>query len=289
MAIKGYYHGNSTYDAIDLRRAQNERYTPGVIGRGDFAGTVQSTTTFRLAPGSAVVPYGNVGKFSVYSDAHEDVTLTAGSGVKRRYLVYLRVQDQENADASDTVSIGTTYTEHATSPSLPTTTHEHIPLYDITIDSGSTLLSGTTVIKDLRVQSRPIGSSLVDDMWFQDDITSGNKTVATTFADHRNLLTAPVDCRMEIHVTGYCGFSTGDVVVTLGVYDNNEVSSGFGPGTYARGQIISFAAGGDWAPISISTYKDLNAGDGVGFMLKYQVNAFNCYIRATSRMVLKAR
>lgn len=289
MAIKGYYHGNSTYNAIDLRRAQNERYTPGVIGRGDFAGSVQSTTTFRLAPGSAVVPYGNVGKFSVYSDSHEDVTLTAGSGVKRRYLVYLRVQDQENADVSDTVSIETTYTEHATSPSLPTTTHEHIPLYDITINSGSTLLSGTTVINDLRTFSRPIGMPLADDFWFYDQVNSGNSTSATTFATHTGLLVASMDCRMEVHVSGYCGFTTGANQIQLGITDNAGSGSGWGPNGNSRSQILNPAAGSDWMAINMQAYKDFNEGDTLGYHLTYQVNSNNVYIRATSRMVVKPR
>lgn len=158
MTIKAMFHQDGSYTGLNLRRAIDVVGSgrDGIVGYGEYAGAAVSTTSFRIQPGYAIVTHrlgaATGGRFLIHSDATFDVTgLTAPGSNKYRYLVYLKLNDN-NLDGG-TSAATLTYVRSAAeaSPALPTPSGEsYLPLYDITIPFGSTLTSGSQVIVDLR-------------------------------------------------------------------------------------------------------------------------------------------
>jgi hypothetical protein len=161
MAVEGFFHQNSNYDAVDVRHLFSIYNSEGILGdkTTNISGSATSTTQFTLTSGYAIVQHdaASAGKFLVYSDSSTVFTLTMPSaGTNRRWLVYLQVEDVLlDGAASDLVSFKTSSNDSAGTPSLPSTPSDSLPLYDITVTGGNTLLSGGTIITDLRTQATP--------------------------------------------------------------------------------------------------------------------------------------
>lgn len=159
MATESFFHQNSTYDAVDLRRLITDQWiTEGVLAYDDLKGTVVNATDFSIAAGRAIVDHdtSGVGRFLSYNSATVTLTLSMPTSAKRRFLIYMVLHDNyADGGAADSTTITSAYTDGA-SPAVPSTPSNAIPLYDITVtyqSAGNGLTHGTTVVSDVRARA----------------------------------------------------------------------------------------------------------------------------------------
>lgn len=163
MALKCHINNATQNQAGQMTTLQTAVLTEGVYSkdRGDFAGAGTAGLAVNIAKGEAFVQnddyvYGTMDQkfFNVASTATESVTITANaSGNPRIDLIAIKVDDAVTpgilgVDAVSLIAIAGT---PAASPSAPATPDNHLPLYQVAVANGASVIS-TSDLTDVRPQ-----------------------------------------------------------------------------------------------------------------------------------------